>query len=1041
MIQDQQETPLQKLQATQNPEETSLLLDQFIQEVIWKMEGKNLDQELDQLLAIVRSGESQVLEQFLGKVEPLDLPQSVQLEIFKKTAQYYSDQGELSKTKAIYEDLLGKFGEKISLEESAKLKSDLGEIFHRMGELSQSKKWHLEARGEFERSGVLNGENQYISAQNLGLVYWYQSQFDSSFYYFGQAMELLEDLEPSPVNQVYRKAMLKSNLAGLYNFTGQAAKSMEELNSAVLLLDEFIRQNPDAKEREQAQTNFFNGKTNLAGIYRGIGDYHRALKLLLEADLTSREHLQGLHPKIVERKIMIGQTYRQLKDHTHAETWLKEAQEDLEQMEGGYPLMWGDLHYTLALLYEEKSETSQAEFHYDQAGSNYGSIMSDFYDPIFLEYMGHAADFYSKNQKAHKGLEMVRKALDYSVWAHGEQVDRNFLQYFFTARVLYNVGQFEESKRQVIKAEQLLTRRMKNAESLIDSLQAQLELPQIILLKSQLEDQLNKENSLAHLQQVDAWMEDALDILEVRKTLLYEIEDQGILTARNRELMDFYKSVLLRLYSQTQEENYLDKLLTLHESSIYARLRSRILAQKSVKFRDVPAEWVMREDSIRAQFDTMWEEGGERVEFDKLLSEWKAFLDELKSAYPAYFELRYGKAWKEFVFEPAQEPLIQWIQVNDQLCAVVETKGKRNFVDIGGIPGEINKLLSKELSLEEYSQAAFALYQQLWKPIEQYIGFGSVTVIPDGRLFSLNLEQLVREELALFEGIRTKTLLNDYAFSYAFSRSQLDQIRSETYSERAIAFAPVFSDEMKDAYKSQNQVSDLVMEDYLRLLPQPFALDLAEKVAKEYNGTSYLFEASSIQNFRGLRGSFPVLQLATHAFSNNISPERSYLVFAKEKREVENHLYAYELYDQKIDAGLVMLTACETGQPVYQAGEGMISLAHAFNYAGSESLLTSLTKTDEQAGAIISEYFLDFVASGRPLDQALQLAKLEYLKNSRGRALMPTFWSGLIVMGQKDPIALKKEGGFPYYFIIGVLAVLLSVIFFIFIKSKKAMLK
>jgi CHAT domain-containing protein len=51
------------------------------------------------------------------------------------------------------------------------------------------------------------------------------------------------------------------------------------------------------------------------------------------------------------------------------------------------------------------------------------------------------------------------------------------------------------------------------------------------------------------------------------------------------------------------------------------------------------------------------------------------------------------------------------------------------------------------------------------------------------------------------------------------------------------------------------------------------------------------------------------------------------------------------------------LTACESGKPGYEDGEGMISLTHAFNYAGSESIVTGLWKIDEQASALLLDIF------------------------------------------------------------------------------------
>jgi len=82
-----------------------------------------------------------------------------------------------------------------------------------------------------------------------------------------------------------------------------------------------------------------------------------------------------------------------------------------------------------------------------------------------------------------------------------------------------------------------------------------------------------------------------------------------------------------------------------------------------------------------------------------------------------------------------------------------------------------------------------------------------------------------------------------------------------------------------------------------------------------------------------------------------------------------------------------MLTACESGKPGYQDGEGMISLAHAFNYAGSESILTGLWKIDEQASAMLLDLFYENLADGLPKDEALRQAKLSYLQQAEGRML------------------------------------------------------
>src|SRR5690606_23607165 len=98
------------------------------------------------------------------------------------------------------------------------------------------------------------------------------------------------------------------------------------------------------------------------------------------------------------------------------------------------------------------------------------------------------------------------------------------------------------------------------------------------------------------------------------------------------------------------------------------------------------------------------------------------------------------------------------------------------------------------------------------------------------------------------------------------------------------------------------------------------------------------------------------------------------LVFAKNVGDSthinDNYLYTYEIYDQNLGSNLALLTACETGKPAYRPGEGMISLAHAFHYAGSESILTSLWQIDERSSTEIITSFYGYLLRGMPKDEA-----------------------------------------------------------------------
>src|SRR5690606_25099467 len=121
-------------------------------------------------------------------------------------------------------------------------------------------------------------------------------------------------------------------------------------------------------------------------------------------------------------------------------------------------------------------------------------------------------------------------------------------------------------------------------------------------------------------------------------------------------------------------------------------------------------------------------------------------------------------------------------------------------------------------------------------------------------------------------------------------------------------------------------------------------------------------------------------------------------------------------------------TACETGKPSYQAGEGMISLAHAFNYAGSESILTSLWEIDEESSAKIVKLFYDNLSLGMPKDEALRKAKLSYIAKAERRTVAPQYWAGLVLIGDTTPIDLNNNVAWWWYVLAGIVGFALIIL-------------
>ena len=309
-------------------------------------------------------------------------------------------------------------------------------------------------------------------------------------------------------------------------------------------------------------------------------------------------------------------------------------------------------------------------------------------------------------------------------------------------------------------------------------------------------------------------------------------------------------------------------------------------------------------------------------------------------------------------------------------------------------------------------------------------------MIPDRDLFNLSFEILTPKLISNYKDLATNSLLSKHVISYNYSLFLIDK-ESKTigYKDNFVAFVPEFNDKMKSDYQISVKDSVYLDKTYLTLLSQPFTKDLAQQSAKLFKGISFLNEKSTEKLFKNSAKEHKIIHIGTHAESNNITPELSRLVFAKStgtSSSEDNYLYTYEIYNANLSSNLAILTACETGKPTYQAGEGMISLAHAFNYAGSESILTSLWKIDEQSSARIVASFYKYLKKGWSKDKALQQAKLDYIATAEGRTLHPHYWAGLVLIGDPSPIAFHSELNFMYW-IIGIIGILAA--FYLFHKK------
>ncbi|MEW6731306.1 MAG: CHAT domain-containing protein [Acidobacteriota bacterium] len=162
------------------------------------------------------------------------------------------------------------------------------------------------------------------------------------------------------------------------------------------------------------------------------------------------------------------------------------------------------------------------------------------------------------------------------------------------------------------------------------------------------------------------------------------------------------------------------------------------------------------------------------------------------------------------------------------------------------------------------------------------------------------------------------------------------------------------------------------------------------------------FDANKATALSEELGQYRYLHFATHGMVNSTHPELSGLVlslFNKNGQPQDGFLRLHEVYNLKLSAELVVLSACQTGLGKEIKGEGLIGLTRGFMYAGAGSVLASLWNIDDRATAeLMSNLYYSLLREGMRPAQALRKAQISLCRTKRWHA--PYYWAAFQLQGE-----------------------------------------
>lgn len=162
------------------------------------------------------------------------------------------------------------------------------------------------------------------------------------------------------------------------------------------------------------------------------------------------------------------------------------------------------------------------------------------------------------------------------------------------------------------------------------------------------------------------------------------------------------------------------------------------------------------------------------------------------------------------------------------------------------------------------------------------------------------------------------------------------------------------------------------------------------------------FQASRRTATSPVLAQYRIVHFATHGLLDSEHPELSGLVFSlvdRSGRPQNGFLELEDIYNLRLNADLVVLSACETGLGKDVKGEGLVGLTRGFMYAGTPRVVASLWKVDDVATAELMRRFYKFMLQ-QNLSPAAALRAAQADMSEVQRWADPYYWAGFTIQGE-----------------------------------------
>lgn len=864
----------------------------------------------------------------------------------------------------------------------------------------------------------------------------------------------------------YNVATDYSNIGGVYDKLGQFDYALQQYSKALN-----IRLKIYGEQSDKVASSY----ENFGNIYKNLNQYDKALEyyrksLDIRLSLFSESHLD-----VSASYFNIGQVYFLKKQHNLAIDYLSRSLAIDKGIFGKEHPYIASTYNNLGAIYDDLKQFDIALDFYQKASTIWVKSYGINHPDVATNFASIAITH--KNRKNYKeAIVNIQKASTILIELYGND-------YAGLITIYNGFGEIYSEMRQYEKALQFLQKSM--IINVLDFKEATItNNPSIrneVLNKPWLLESLNlKANTLFHLYtnksnkiedlklSEQTYLEAINWIDEIRNSFL-RTEDKQFLLENAFISYEGGLNTSLYLFELTKKEIYLMSAFETCEKSRSFLMLDNLQTTQAKNFSKLPTDLLVKENDINTLLSHFEKKLFEEQQKKKMANiknttNWENKVFALKqskdsltylleSQYPDYYHLKYNIEVTSLKAIQNSLPynniaLLEYFIGDSIIYAFTISKEnyqvhkiKKDFPLNGWVKqlrestftyhltGSRSESLYKAYS-DTLVQIAHQLYQKLLAPITSKMHLPEeLIIIPDGVLGYLPFELLIKElpiDNTLFASHHY--LLKDHQISYNYSATlwqEMQQKEHQSTPDNYLAFAPEFG-------INQPIASRTIAEVRTGLGALAFNISEVSAIQDQIGGQIFTGKNATKANFLQHAPSYKILHLSTHGKANDKIGDYAFLAFAANSDSTDyEKLYNRDLYNMRLNADMVVLSACETGIGELQKGEGVISLARGFSYAGAKSIITTLWSVNDAKTKELMEHFYTYIKMGKTKDAALRQAKLDFI-DQYSHAAHPFFWASFISIGDMEAVNLNTS--LTKWFLLASIAILLSLGMFFYRK-------